>query len=180
MKGLIDEMLMLAQSENTSAASQAQMKELNLSDITTQACLTFDAVAFEAGVMMNDDIEQNLAINGDNTQITRLVKILIDNAIKYAGVNGTVDVGLHKTSKSKATLTVHNTGNPIPQDQLEHVFDRFWRSDESHTRTSNGSSYGLGLAIAKSICDSHNATISVTSTEQEGTTFKVDFNTLVK
>ena len=99
MKGLIDEMLMLAQSENTSAASQAQMKELNLSDITTQACLTFDAVAFEAGVMMNDDIEQNLAINGDNTQITRLVKILIDNAIKYAGVNGTVDVGLHKTSK---------------------------------------------------------------------------------
>ena len=70
-------------------------------------------------------------------------------------------------------LSVTNTGLPIPQDQLERIFERFFRVDKSRAREQGG--YGLGLAIAKSIADMHNAKISVQSTQEAGTAFTVTF-----
>lgn len=69
----------------------------------------------------------------------------------------------------QAVLTVHNTGTPIPPDQLPHIFERFYRADPSHT----GSGTGLGLAIAQSICQAHHAAIRAES-GQDSTTFRVE------
>ena len=99
------------------------------------------------------------------------MRILIDNACKYAEKESTVTVRL-EAAPSGSTLSVHNMGNPIDPEDLPHVFERFYRSDKARSRGGEGG-FGLGLAIAKSIADAHGGTISVTSTAQDGTTFTV-------
>ena len=98
--------------------------------------------------------------------------ILLDNAVKYAGQNGSVTVTLSET-QGKAQLAVHNTGPAIPAEHLPHLFERFYRSDAARDRESGG--YGLGLAIAQSIAEGHSGKISATSAPQLGTTFTVLF-----
>ena len=70
-------------------------------------------------------------------------------------------------------LSINNTGEPIPKEQILHIFERFYRVDESRAREKDG--YGLGLSIAKSIVETHHGKITVKSSESEGTTFTVSF-----
>lgn len=70
-----------------------------------------------------------------------------------------------------ATLSVNNEGDPIPPEDLPHVFDRFYRSDKARARSTGG--FGLGLAIAKGIAESHGGRIEVKSSAGQGTTFTV-------
>ena len=67
----------------------------------------------------------------------RLVTILLDNACKYCGPEGTVDLSL-KRSGDRAVLTVHNTGEPIPPEALPHLFERFYRQDSARARETGG------------------------------------------
>ena len=78
--------------------------------------------------------------------------ILLDNAVKYAGDRGRVDVDLSRRQE-RAVLSVRNTGEPILPEHLEHLFERFYRVDGSRSRKEGG--YGLGLAIAHTIVQSH-------------------------
>ena len=176
MKDLIEEMLTLAQSDEMGAAEQNQHSPVDLSDIVMRACLAFDVVAFESGIVIDEQVDDSIFVNGNAEHLERLTKTLIDNAVKYAGPEGRVVVTLSQ-AHGKATLTVNNTGPAIPPDDLAHVFDRFWRSDSARTHVGKGS-YGLGLAIAKSIAEVHGATIGAESSEQSGTTFTVTFPVL--
>ena len=176
MKGLVEELLFLARNDEggTGAGTRDKQEPINLSALAQESCLAFDAVAFEANVELNEDIEDGVEIRADKIQVERLIRSLIDNAVKYAGTQGHVTVKLRKKKKDHAVFTVNNTGPVIPANELPHVFDRFWRSDTSRTRGATAS-YGLGLAIAKSIAQAQGADISVTSTEKDGTTFTVEF-----
>ena len=97
---------------------------------------------------------------------------LVDNAIKYAAPDTTIDIML-ETAGQNSILSVHNWGEPIDPEDLPHVFDRFYRSDKSRDRSGeDGShSFGLGLAIAQKIASQHGGTLTVTSSQAEGTTF---------
>jgi signal transduction histidine kinase len=79
-------------------------------------------------------------------------------------------VGLTKEN-SKIHLVVNDHGQTIAAEDLAHVFDRFYRSDEARSRSTGG--FGLGLAIAKGIAESHGGSISATSSDEDGTTFTV-------
>ena len=177
MRGLVEEMLFLARNdemERQSGGGKGAAQTLNLASVVQESCLAFDAVAFEAGVELVEDIEDGIEVKADKVQVERLVKSLIDNAVKYAGAQGRVKVTLRGKKKGHALFSVNNTGPVIPPEDLPRVFDRFWRSDASRTRGTTAS-YGLGLAIAKSIAQAQGAQISVTSTEKDGTTFTVEF-----
>lgn len=170
MRGLVEDLLFLAKSD----AGKERTPDLvpaDLSELTWSALLPFEPVAFEQGVSLESDIAENLSISGRGEQLRRLVAILLDNAVKYAGEGGRVTVALSPAEKGGACLTVTNTGPAIPAGHLPHLFERFYRSDNSRARTSGG--YGLGLSIAKSIVDGHRGSISVSSSETEGTTFTV-------
>lgn len=170
MKALVEDLLFLAKSD--AARSHAARLPVELSEIAVGCLLPFESVAFEAGVHLESDIKPGLYMNGDESQLRRLILILLDNACKYAPQGGAVAVTLCR-SQDKLRLTVHNTGPAIPQAHLSHLFERFYRSDSARSREAGG--YGLGLAIAKSIVDSHRGRISVTSAEGVGTTFTVHF-----
>ena len=171
MEQLVLDMLVLAQPENA-AKRELVLEPVNLSDIAERATLQFEAVAFERGVMMEDDIEPHLSVKAEAAQLQRLAGTLIDNACKYSPRNSTITVTL-KSADGKAFLAVHNEGDPIPAEDLPHIFDRFYRADKARDRSSEEGthSFGLGLAIARKIAEQSGGTLSATSTEADGTTF---------
>lgn len=169
MKGLVEDLLFLAKSD--SARLTAHPTQVDLSQVVQGCLLPFEPVAFEAGVALDAQIDPGLILTGDEAQLRRLVRILLDNAVKYAGPpDAAVTVTLTR-QQDKLRLTVHNTGAPIPPEHLPHLFERFYRADAARNRTQGG--YGLGLAIARSITETHRGKISVASSAGAGTTFTV-------
>lgn len=168
MKGLVEDLLFLAKSD--AARQEVRTAEVDLSELIQGCLLPFEPVAFEAGVQLDARIDPGLTLIGDEGQLRRLVRILLDNAVKYAGEGGSVELALAK-QQEKLRLTVRNTGDPIPPEHLPHLFERFYRADAARDRAQGG--YGLGLAIAKAITEHHRGKISVNSSLEAGTVFTV-------
>lgn len=168
MKQLVEDMLFLAKTDDGSAPMLKQ--KLNFSDLVWGCVLPFEAVAYEQGIALEHQITPDLFLLGDEGQLKQLVIILLDNACKYAGPNGKVDIGLERQG-DRVLFFVRNTGTPIPAEKLTHIFERFYRVDGSRAREKGG--YGLGLAIAKQIAENHRGRLTVTSVQEEGTTFRL-------
>lgn len=168
MKKLVEDLLFLARND---AKPNVEKQSLCLSDLVQETLLSMDALAFEKGIDLTSDIQEDIHLTCNQDQIKQLVMILIDNAIKYTPSNHSIRVELKKAAK-KIELCVQNTGSYIPPEDQAHLFDRFYRMDKS--RKFEGG-YGLGLAIAKQITEIHKANISVTSTQDQITTFIVTF-----
>ena len=168
MKQLIDQMLFLAKSD--AGNTQVQLSEVNLSEIVEGSALNFEPVAFEREVLIDTDIRPDILMQGNQLQLNQLAHILIDNAVKYAEDNSTVTIALHKHGDG-TEFTVNNKGSVISKEEMEHIFDRFYRAEKS--RTTKG--YGLGLAIAQRIVEDMNGKITVQSNQTDGTTFTASF-----
>ena len=171
MEHLVLDMLALAQPENA-VTKNAATEHVNMSEMAERASLQFEAVAFERGVMLKDDIDSNVIVTGEPAKLQRLIGTLVDNACKYAERDTSITVSL-KTAGRCCVLSVHNWGCPIDPQDIPHVFDRFYRSDKSRDRSNNDGehSFGLGLAIAQKIVQQHGGELSVTSSAEDGTTF---------
>lgn len=177
MKELVDKLLLLAKTDNMSQKNM--FTDVDLSELSMQLALQYEPVAFEKGVLLNSDIDKNIHLRGDSVALNQIIHILLDNAIKYAGKNGVVTLSLKrkqsysiKNRNGYVYLSTHNTGVPIPEEDIPHIFERFYRSDKART---SGSGYGLGLSICKNLASLHNADISVISNEENGTVFTVKF-----
>ena len=173
MRELVEDMLFLARSDSASDREQIR-QTVALSDLCSNCLLSFEPVAFERGARLTDAVEPDVTVLGDESQLRRLIAILLDNACKYCGEQGTVTLTLRREG-SRAVLSVRNTGDPIPPEALPHLFERFYRADSARARDTGG--YGLGLAIAAAIAESHKGKISAASTAAEGTTFTVTLPT---
>ena len=167
MNSLITELLNLAKSENN-AETKVYGQE-NLSKIIEKSALVFESLAYENGVNIHSEIEEDVIMNCNPGDIKELISILLDNAIKHSYKGSTIDVTLKK-SKNNVILDVQNQGKEIPKEIQDKIFERFYKADES--RNVDNKRFGLGLAIAKNIVEKYNGKISVTS-ENECTTFSV-------
>src|SRR5271166_67610 len=104
-------------------------------------------------VKLRTDVpERPVYVNGNDPALRRLFLVLVDNAIKYTPPGGSVAVSL-ASDRAGATVAIEDTGIGIEQSALPHIFERFYRGDESRSRAEGGS--GLGLSIAKWIAESH-------------------------
>jgi heavy metal sensor kinase len=110
-------------------------------------------------------------VNGNADRVKQLVLNLVSNAIKFTPDGGSIFVRLEQIG-DHARITVRDTGIGISQDDIKHIFDRFYQADESRKRT--GDSSGLGLSIAKWIVEAHHGSIRVESEVEVGSTFMVD------
>ena len=113
---------------------------------------------------------ENAFINGDKGMIKQLMRILVDNAIKYTPEGGKITLGMRNEGR-QCILSVTDTGEGISPEDLTRVFDRFYRCDQS--RKSQTSGHGLGLSIARIIAVAHGGKIRVRSKVGVGTTFSV-------
>jgi len=112
----------------------------------------------------------SVKVIADQDQLSQVWTNLLGNAIKFTPEVGKIHVGLRYT-KNGVIVTVEDTGIGIPLENMEHVFERFYKADRSRNRSRTGS--GLGLAIVKKIIELHGGRIQVYSTAGKGTTFEV-------
>ena len=168
MGELVKELLTLARLEQTVPV----MEELDFSRLLMRELLTFESMAYEKRIQLNyDEIAENTRLFGSREQLSGLVAILIENAIAYSAKGECVFVCL-KNGQKDICFSVTNTGTEITEEQREHLFDRFYRTDFSRDNENNH--YGLGLAIAKKIVELHRARIEVRC-EKKCVTFLVTF-----
>ena len=157
MRSLVEEMLTLARADNM--VRTAVLTEVSLSDVAADCALSFEPVAFEAGKSLDYTLAENVTVLGDREKLRQLISVLLDNAIKYGADGGTVTLTLEKTDR-QAKLTVSNPGDPIPPEQLGHLFERFYRADDSRGEKSG---FGLGLSIAQTIAAEYKGTLKAES-----------------
>ncbi len=172
MRELVDEMLFIASASEASAQrpDATSMEAQDLSKLVGGQVLQFESLAFENHIEFDSSIEEGICIPGDHARLQRLVRTLLDNACKYSGAGERVSVHLFRKA-NEVVLEVANSGEHISEEDLPHIFERFYRADKARVR-ENGS-YGLGLSIAYDIAREHGGQLSVASSPEEGTTFTV-------
>ncbi|MCD8368619.1 MAG: HAMP domain-containing histidine kinase [Clostridiales bacterium] len=168
MKELVEELLVLARSDANEARANPHTL-LNLSDLVEDTLLQFEAALFESGHLLEAELTPDLYVSGDRGKLKRLLEILLDNARKYAAQGSDVQVFLAPEGAKRLRLEVRNQGELIPPNQLERIFERFYRADQA--RASEG--FGLGLPIARTIAQEHGGKIWAASNDEEGTRFFV-------
>jgi two-component system, OmpR family, sensor kinase len=166
MRKLIESLLALARFD----AGQEVLNRLSFDFSKTIAdCAELvQPLADERGVKIFTELSP-LEITGDSERLAQVVTNLLTNAIQYNRIEGEVRVKL-EAQNGLAALTVTDTGQGIPAEDLPRVFRRFFRADQSRTGAGNA---GLGVAISKAIVEAHGGTIEVASEENTGTTFTV-------
>lgn len=143
--------------------TQFRMLDFSLSDMVEETAGSFQAVAKMQNKTLDCSAQQMISYKGDEKALRQLLAILLDNAVKYTEQNGIIRVKLEK-QKNTIRLSVYNTTASISREHLEHLFDRFYRTDQSRNSKTGG--YGLGLSIAAAIVRAHKGKITA-STEDE-------------
>ena len=151
---LVSQLLELARTENITPL----MELVDFSRLVAGEMLPFESVAFEKGLVLNSNIMNGIAVEGNSTQLKQLTSILLDNAIRHSKPNGEVRLTLTK-NHGITEISVINKGDEIPAEHRERIFERFYRMDTA--RNGEDKHYGLGLAIAKAIVDTHHGHIEV-------------------
>jgi two-component system sensor histidine kinase BaeS len=145
-----------------------------VNDSVTQVLDAHRPNAATTGVQLRTEFTGDPEVTADPVRLRQMVGNLLSNAIRHTRSGGSVTVRTGVTG-GRLTIAVADTGDGIAPDDLDKVFERFWRADSSRTRATGGS--GLGLPIARQIAEAHGGDISVTSTVGEGTTFTVTMGT---
>lgn len=168
MSKLTGDLLYLTQMEE--AREEVRFVPFSASEAVEDVVLTMEAAIFEKNIKLETNFTPNLHIRGNRESFKQLVMILLDNAIKYINREGTIGMTLQRQHK-EMVLTVSNTGEGIPPEHLDRIFDRFYRIDKSRSRAQGG--YGLGLSIAKAIAEQHHGSIRASSVLGKETVFTV-------
>ena len=139
----------------------ARRREFDVTEVVISTLLSFEERASDKRLDVDLQVPENhINVLGDPDAITRVVYNLMDNAVKFAYPGSTLGVSLWKND-GKAYVSVRDTGETIPADDLPYIFDRFHKSDRSRSLDRDG--VGLGLYLVKRILDAHGEDIAVTS-----------------
>lgn len=142
------------------ANKHLQNTDFSISDLASETADSFRVLADTQGKHFSTKITPLLSYHGDEASIRRLFSILLDNAIKYSPPQGSIEVTLDKRGKN-IRFMVYNTAQEVSPESLPHLFDRFYRTDESRNSETGG--YGIGLSIARAVAEAHKGKISAES-----------------
>lgn len=167
MSRLTEDLLLLTRSDNI---TDFESQSIDLTSRLIHLVDLYKSQAEAQKIELKVDIGSNLAIIGDKNKLTRALTNLIQNALQYTPAGGKVNLEAMHQGREIA-IAVRDTGIGIAPENLERVFERLWRADNSRSYHQGGS--GLGLAITKAIIDKHRGTITVTSQLNVGSCFVV-------
>ena len=153
MDKLVNDLLVLARMENTNTSNN---QKFDLSKEVQMAVSVFESMIYEKKIELETNISEGLEFNGDKEDIKHIISIILDNAIKHTEENGKIIVNTSK-EKSNIKIEIKNQGEPIPEEEREKIFERFYRVDKARNRSEKR--YGLGLSIAKGIVEKYNGII---------------------
>lgn len=155
-----------------SLAEAGQLKlervETDLAELTARAMEPFHLLAQSNQIELAIDVASNLPfVNVDADRIAQVIRNLLSNALRHTPEGGKVSVICKPDTRQGILITISDTGEGIPPDDLPYVFDRFYRADKSRSRTSGGS--GIGLAIVKQLVEAHGGRVRAESQPGQGT-----------
>ena len=164
---MINTMLIISKTE--AGLGQFESKELDIGGVVRDACELFFPMADNEGLTLVCDAPERLFISGDIRMIQRMISNLLDNAVNYTPEGGNIHLTAHLNSQQSIQISVKDSGIGISDEDMPHIFDRFYRCDPSRSRIGTG----LGLSLAKAIARAHGGDITVTSEPNKGSTFTV-------
>ncbi|PNV62882.1 sensor histidine kinase [Clostridium sp. chh4-2] len=171
MSHLINDMLLLASADAGSWSFRPEPLDVDTLLIETYEC--FEPICLEKNLKLSLDLPESSLphIMGDKHRLLQVLTILLDNALTYSPAGGTIRISAAlNEKKSSLILAVEDEGCGIPDEIKKHIFERFYRADDSRTGKQH---YGLGLSIAKELVSLHGGTISVTDSSIGGARFLI-------
>ena len=157
MNKLVNDLLTLAKMEST---NKINIQKFDLSKEIQMSVAAFESMIYEKEIKLETNINEGIYFNGEKEDIKHILSIILDNAIKHTEKEGKIIVNTVK-EKNDIKIEIKNQGEPIPEEEQEKIFERFYRIDKARSRSEKR--YGLGLAIAKEIVDKYNGTIKANS-----------------
>jgi heavy metal sensor kinase len=169
MTNLVEDLLMLARSDQ--AIVDSSQTPVELREILGQVCEEMAPLAENRQIRLTTSLGTETAcVFGSPSMLHRLFVLLLDNALKYSGAQGAVNVTIEPSDLAIA-VSIEDRGVGIAAEDLPHIFKRFYRADKARS----GGGHGLGLPLAQSIAGAHGARIEVLSREGAGSVFRVFF-----
>jgi signal transduction histidine kinase len=167
---LTQDLLLLSRLEG--GLQEAKLQQICLNDLVADVEEELMPIAIDAQVLLSSHIpdQSYFYIQGNESQIYRMLLNLVSNAIKYTPASGEVNIHL-TTNDHQGVITIKDTGIGIPNSDLPHIFERFYRVNADRSRNTGGS--GLGLAITLAIVQTHKGKLEVQSHVNKGSTFTV-------
>ncbi len=162
---------LLAISRVDAGETRMEQQRIDLADLASTTAEQMQLLADEKLVSLRYRLQPGIRVQGDPSRLRQILVNLLDNAIRYTGEEGWVEIAVY-TQAGNAILEVSDNGAGISAESLPHLFERFYRADKARSRYSGGA--GLGLSIVKSICVAHGGNVSVSSQEGRGSTFRVE------
>lgn len=159
MRSLVERLLELARSENQQGLA---MERVDMSALVTEAALSFEGIFMERGLTLSCDVEKDIRVRGNRDALRQVLDILLDNGGKYCLPGGNISLSLRRAGRGRVRLEAANPGRDMDERELESVFRRFYRGDAARSRDG---SFGLGLAIARSLVAEHNGRIWAKSSD---------------
>jgi heavy metal sensor kinase len=168
---MINTMLLISKTE--AGVDTLSIGEIDLTQLVHDACELYEPGAEDKQITLSCAAPDGMRLTGDGRMIQRMLANLLDNAIKYTGPGGRVDVSASNTATGRMEISVADTGTGIASGDLPRVFERFYRGDQS--RSASG--IGLGLSLARAIARAHGGDITVVSAPGTGSSFTVTIPT---
>jgi signal transduction histidine kinase len=175
MQHIVEDLMFLARAD--SGDMIVQRETIDLTYLIRVVSEKMAPLAGKKGIGFINELSEDLMIDGDEKQITQLLVILLDNAIKYSNENTIIRI-IGKNTLQGVAVEVIDQGIGIPKDEVNKVTQRFYRVDKARSRTEGGT--GLGLSIANWIVDEHHAGMIIESEEKKGTKITLNFDKGVK
>jgi heavy metal sensor kinase len=163
---MINTMLMISKAE--AGVDHFTREEIDLAGVVQEACRLFEPTAEDKGIALSCHAPGKSHFFGDMRMIQRMLSNLLDNAIKYTPSGGSVNISVAEND-AQVVVSIKDTGIGISPRDLPHIFERFYRCDESRSQTG----IGLGLSLARAIARAHGGDITAMSTPNQGSTFTV-------
>ena len=160
---------MLAISKTEAGVEKVSHDKVDIAALIGSACELFEALAEEKNVALRCRAPEKTIVSGDARMLQRMLANLVDNAVKYTPPGGEVEISLSESEKKDVTIAICDTGIGISENDLSHVFERFYRCDRSRSQPGTG----LGLSLARAIARAHGGDITVTSALDRGSTFTI-------
>lgn len=164
---LVGELQELAKTENESLT--LHKSGIDMLELSASVCENFSAEAERKNIALSAK-GRPVVVPADEGRLRQVLTNLISNAIKYTPENGSVTLEVNE-SEARCLVSISDTGIGISQEELPHIFERFYRTDKSRNRKTGGT--GIGLTIAKSIVEAHGGSIDVESAVGNGSCFTV-------
>ena len=169
LTGIVTDLLVLTRMDN---GEEMKRGIVNMTELTRETIHQLTPAAEKNRQTITEDVQEEMFLYGDRSKLSQILYNLMDNAIKYTPEEGKISVSLREED-GNVVWRVRDNGIGIPEDDQEHIFERFYRVDKARGRETGGT--GLGLSIVKQMVRMHDGTITVRSNPGKGSEFVVTF-----